>query len=117
MPATTLVRPIQTRFLTILTLALAAATAPPAPPTFAAPAAAIVPLATVTTLQGHLTLTRKGSSKAVDLAERSSLAEGDVVKTPAGSKATLLFADGSQVRLNANTTVVISRKLAVGKGK
>ena len=49
-----------------------------------------------------------GNTTAEPLVERAALYTGDVASTGAASKATLLFSEGSQLRLNANTVVELT---------
>ena len=57
---------------------------------------------TVQTASGRLTVRRQGVTAVSALPSRSALYVGDIVTTGANSKATLLFTDGAQIRLNAN---------------
>ncbi len=79
---------------------------------FAAP-----PVATLQTANGSVTVRRTGAANFVALGANASLLQGDEVRTGANSKATLLFANGSQVRLNAKSSIVITPPVAVGRGK
>ena len=59
---------------------------------------------------------RSGMEDFVALAARDVLYVGDVVRTGPESKASLLFADGMQVRMNFNTTLEITPPTPVGQG-
>lgn len=72
------------------------------------------PIATVSALSGPLS--RRVGNTAVAIGLRTPLNARDVVHTGVGGKATLLFLDGSQVRLNANTTVEITAPSKAGRG-
>ena len=78
---------------------------------------AAAPVATVQAASGTVTVKRKGVTALTPLAVRSSLNVGDVVGTGADGKATLLFSDGSQTHLNANSAIEITAPSSVGKGK
>jgi tetratricopeptide (TPR) repeat protein len=75
------------------------------------------PVATVHTLSGTLTVQRKGAAAFAPLKLHDPLYVGDVVTIPPNSKASLLFKDGSESRLNANSAVEVLAPVAVGKGK
>jgi tetratricopeptide (TPR) repeat protein len=79
--------------------------------------AAPKPLTTVQTANGTVTVRRAGAAAFAALRVNASLSQGDIVRTGANSKAALLFANGSQVRLNANSSVEITAPVAVGRGK
>lgn len=81
-------------------------------PAMGAPAAVGV----VQTIQGQLTVMPGGAGNSAANLD-TVLRTGDVVVTAANSKATLLFTDGAQVKLNANTRIVLTPATAVGKGK
>lgn len=68
----------------------------------------------VTTLTGNLAIRRHGGPSPAALSKGGAFDVGDVLSTAAGAKATLLFNDGSQVKLNANTTIQISAPNAGG---
>lgn len=82
----------------------------------AAPGLASGPVATVLTAKGRVDVRRRAAANFVRLPMRTSLLVGDRVRTGAGAKATLLFADGAQVRLNANSQIAISAPTSV-RGK
>ena len=48
-----------------------------------------------------------GGGLAVDAVRKMTLGSGDVIRTGPNGRATLLFADGSQLKLNANTILLI----------
>ncbi|MDQ3814302.1 MAG: tetratricopeptide repeat protein [Armatimonadota bacterium] len=75
--------------------------------------AAPAPLATVRTVVGDAWL----GKKANPLKRRQSLYAGNIVGTGANGKATLLFSDGAQTRLGANTTIEVVNPAPVGNGK
>jgi tetratricopeptide (TPR) repeat protein len=74
------------------------------------------PLATVLTVKGRLEVRRHSVANFVALPLRTSLFASDHVRTGPASKATLLFTDGAQVRLNANTSIEITSP-TVSRGK
>jgi tetratricopeptide (TPR) repeat protein len=74
-------------------------------------------VATVQAASGTLTVKRKGTAALTPLAVRGALNVGDIAGTGADGKATLLFSDGSQTRLNANSAIEITAPSSVGKGK
>ncbi|BCM94249.1 hypothetical protein IAD21_06152 [Abditibacteriota bacterium] len=85
---------------------------------FAAPknGNARLPMATVQTLLGAATIRPVNGGATTPLKLRRSLYAGDIVATGAGTKLTLLFQDGAQVRLRENTAVQIqSSEAARGK--
>ncbi len=90
------------------------------PPIFAAPrnsaASRQAPMATVQTLLGAATIRPVNASAAQPLRLRRSLYPGDIVATGSGTKLTLLFQDGAQVRLRENTAVEIQSSSAA-RGK
>ena len=65
-------------------------------------------VATVLTAKGPLQVRRRAVTNFATLPMRSSLSVGDRVRTGPAAKATLLFSDGAQVRLNANTSIDIT---------
>lgn len=65
-------------------------------------------IAGVLSSHGTLLVKRKGTAKFVALSTNGVLYVGDVVGTGPGSKAKLLFNDGSQFSLNANSAVEIT---------
>ena len=73
-------------------------------------------VATVLTAKGRLEVRRRAVTSFVALPMRSSLSVGDRVRTGPTAKATLLFGDGAQVRLNANTSIDITSP-TVARGK
>lgn len=75
------------------------------------------PVATVQLAIGSFTVRRQGATQFIPIGIRGSLYVGDMARTGARSKASLLFNDGSQVRLNENTTILITPPTPVGKGK
>src|SRR5688500_17248506 len=74
------------------------------------------PAGMVTAVTGQLQGERPGAG-AVDLGLGSPVYVGQTLRTAADAKATLLFNDGSLVRLNAGTTIEITPPTAVGRGK
>ncbi|MBI3921508.1 MAG: TonB-dependent receptor [Armatimonadetes bacterium] len=79
--------------------------------------AAPTPVATVVTARGAVVVQRKGAKAFLPLKERSSLFAGDVVGAQARSGATVLFSDGSQARLKADSAIEITPPTSVGKGR
>ena len=79
--------------------------------------AAPVPMATVRTVSGKVLLRGKGKASLVDLPARKALYAGDIVRTGPNGKVTLLFSDGAQVRLRANTSIEVTAPVGVGNGK
>lgn len=65
------------------------------------------PVAVVQALTGQVKVKRAGSTGADIVTVGAVLGQGDLVNTGRDSKASLLFYDGSQVRLNAGTTIEI----------
>ena len=59
-------------------------------------------IAMLISVQGATSVRRSGSGAFVDAYRKMTLATGDIV-TGANGRAALLFADGSQVKLNVNT--------------
>jgi len=82
----------------------------------AASRAASGPVATVLTARGRLEVRRAALASFASLPMRTALFVGDRVRTGPAAKATLLFSDGAQVRLNANTAIDIIAPAAV-RGK
>ena len=74
------------------------------------------PLATVQTAT-RSTFKRRGTPAFAKLNARTSLDGGDIVRTGAQGKASLLFVDGSQVRLNENAAVEITPPGKAGGGR
>jgi len=79
--------------------------------------ASAAPVATVQAASGTLSVKRSGTTALAALRVRSNLNIGDLVGTGANSKATLLFTNGSQLRMNANSAVEITAPSNVGRGK
>jgi tetratricopeptide (TPR) repeat protein len=63
---------------------------------------------TVGASSGQLTVRRRGKGKPVELRSGHSLYIGDVISTGAESRASLIFPDGAQVRLNARAIVEVT---------
>lgn len=82
----------------------------------AAAAAAGSPAATVQRVSGTLTVRRQGVAALAPLAARGALYVGDLVGTGPDSRASLLFRDGSQARLNANSAIEVLPPTSVGRG-
>ncbi|MBV9864353.1 MAG: tetratricopeptide repeat protein [Abitibacteriaceae bacterium] len=78
----------------------------------AAPGAAGI----VTTASGQITIRRKGMAAFATLARGNAFNIGDIVATGSTGKATLLFSDGSHVKLNSNTAIQITPLTTVGNG-
>lgn len=74
------------------------------------------PLATVQTAT-QSTWKKRGTSTFAALNRRTSLDSGDIVRTGAQGKASLLFVDGSQVRLDQNATIEITAPTETNDGK
>jgi len=75
------------------------------------------PAATVQVASGTVTVRRPAAAAGAPLREREALYAGDVVSTGADGRATLVFSDGSQVRLNVDSAVEITTPTSVRKGK
>lgn len=73
-------------------------------------------VATVQTVSGTLSV-RRGTTAPLPVSINASLLVGDIVRTGPNSKAALLFANGSQVRLNANSSIELTAPTSVGRGK
>lgn len=71
---------------------------------------------TVGARTGNLLVRRKGAKSAVDLLSGQSLFIGDIISTGPQSKASLLFPDGAQVRINANSSLEVTPPLRVRNG-
>lgn len=71
------------------------------------------PVATVQTAT-QSTWKRRGTANFATLDRRTSLDDGDIVRTGAQGKASLLFVDGSQVRLNENAAIEITAPTKTG---
>src|SRR5438093_6267969 len=63
--------------------------------------------ALVTAAQGSVNVRRSGGAGFAAAAVKTQLAAGDIVQTGANSRAVLLFSDGSQVKLNGGTLLLI----------
>src|SRR5260221_11665594 len=63
--------------------------------------------ATLISVQGPASVRRSGGGAFVNAVRKMSVAAGDVVRTGPNGRAILLFSDGSQVKLNANTLLLI----------
>ncbi|HEX8552347.1 MAG TPA: tetratricopeptide repeat protein [Abditibacteriaceae bacterium] len=85
--------------------------------TTGAVSAAPRPQALVQTVKGTLRVQRATQKTFVALSRREGLYPGDVVSTGPDSKTTLLFEDGSQLRLHEKTSIVITARTPVGRGK
>src|SRR5687767_10529972 len=75
------------------------------------------PLATVQTAIGRVSVQRHNVTSFTAIAARSNLNAGDIVATGENSKASLLFHNGAQLRLNARSSVQITAPSQVGRGK
>ena len=80
-------------------------------------ASAVQPVATVLTTIGSNTVRKHGVTASTLLVIRGALSPGDVVSTGVKGKATILFSDGSQVRLNQNSRIELTPPVSAGKGK
>ncbi len=67
-------------------------------------------------MSGRSQVRRKGGKKFVPLLSGQSLGIGDIVSTGSQSKASLLFPDGAQVRLNSNSSVEVTAPRRVHNG-
>ena len=76
-----------------------------------------ISVVTVGTSGGQLSVRRKGTASISPLLPRHALYVGDIVFTGPRGRASLLFPDGAQVRLNANASIEITppRRLRNGK--
>src|SRR5262249_20329823 len=63
--------------------------------------------ATLTAAHGAVTVRRSGAATFTAAAVKAQLAAGDIVQTGPGSRAVLVFSDGSQVKLNAGSLLLI----------
>lgn len=80
--------------------------------------AAASPVASVQTITGPLSVQRGVRGSLVTVAARhASLNVGDFVQTAGASRATLLFSDGSQIKLDYNTRVEITTPVTLRSGK
>jgi hypothetical protein len=66
-----------------------------------------VPPVTVGAVSGRLWV-RRNAQPAMRLLARQPLYIGDIIETGERSKATILFPDGAQARLNANASIQIT---------
>ena len=82
----------------------------------AAATAARDPVATVQRVSGTLSVRRQGVTAFAPLAARGAVYVGDLVGTGPNSRASLLFADGSQLRLSGDSAIEILAPAAVGRG-
>jgi tetratricopeptide (TPR) repeat protein len=64
-------------------------------------------VAIVVAERGHVTVERSGQSTFQPLDTQQSLCLGDTVQTAEGGQVAILFADGSQIKLNENSSVRI----------
>jgi tetratricopeptide (TPR) repeat protein len=62
---------------------------------------------TLISVQGDATVRRSGAGAFVAAARKTTVGVGDIVRTGPTGRMTLLFGDGSQVKLNANTVLLI----------
>ena len=62
----------------------------------------------VTTASGQITIRRQGAAAFASLPSGGAFHIGDIVATGPTGKATLLFSDGSHVKLNSNTAIQIT---------
>ena len=76
----------------------------PSGPVSAAPR----PVATVIAMRGALTFQSRGAGQYLPLGPQTALFAGDVVHTGPNGEAALLFHDGSQVKLNANSSLRVT---------
>lgn len=83
----------------------------------AAMAASEAPLATVLATAGTNTVRPAGATASKALAVRASLYAGDIVSTEVKGKATLLFSDGSQARLNKNSRIEVTQPSSKAKAE
>lgn len=72
---------------------------------------------TVGAMTGKLSVQRKTGRGFVALTSGQSLFAGDIVATGANSKASLLFPDGAQLRINANSSIEIPEPRRLKNGK
>lgn len=71
---------------------------------------------TVGAMSGQLQVRRKGVKVVAPLSSGQSLFIGDVISTGSQSKASLLFPDGAQVRLNSNSSLEVTTPRRVRNG-
>jgi tetratricopeptide (TPR) repeat protein len=69
---------------------------------------------TLISVQGAATVRRSGAEAALPAARGARLATGDVIRTGPRSRATLLLPDGTEVRVNANTVLLIREPAPAG---
>jgi tetratricopeptide (TPR) repeat protein len=74
-------------------------------------------VALVTTSKGTVSVRRKAGAVTVALVKSNVLHVSDIVATGANGKATLLFSDGSHVKLNSNTVIEITAPSNVRTGQ
>ena len=91
-----------TRFLLLLPLLLVLAA-----PLSAQSSVATTTIATMRTVSGFVEVRQKSTQKSVSGRNGRLLGLGDVIKTGTGAKATIVFRDGSRVRLFAETEFTI----------
>ncbi|HEX8834048.1 MAG TPA: FecR family protein, partial [Abditibacteriaceae bacterium] len=75
------------------------------------------PVATVQAVAGQFRVKRRSAASFAAAGVRTNLNVGDFASTGPNSKASLLFNNGSQLRLNSNSTIEITSPSPVGKGK
>jgi tetratricopeptide (TPR) repeat protein len=62
---------------------------------------------TLISVQGDASVRRSGAGAYMPAARKMTVAAGDIVRTGATGRLTILFADGSQIKLNRNTLLLI----------
>src|ERR1051326_8342056 len=71
------------------------------------PAWAQLRAVTLVSATGPATVRRSGTAAYIPTARKMTLAAGDIVRTGASGGAILLFPDGSEIKVRANSAVII----------
>ena len=69
---------------------------------------------TLVSATGPATVRRSGTAEYTPAARKMTLAAGDIVRTGASGGAVLLFPDGSEIKVRANSAIVIPEISAAG---
>lgn|GEM_PF-4474416 len=67
-------------------------------------------IATVIGVRGHVDVKRAGGASYASIDSQGLLYSGDVIRAASDGYASLLFADGSQAKLKANSSILITKK-------